>query len=219
MAGFPSGPFALKLTGSNSAAQYDLLSKIAPVVAYPGEAWATDWRELITITGKALGRSTQATALLASIDKEIAERAAAHPEFAGKSIALASDSGGTFYVYKKEDPRVAFTLDLGFVNAPSVDALATDKASFFYTLSHEQLDKLTSDVLVNFGTTQKESDAFLSASYAQTIPQVRTGSVASPVGEAFIASVSPPTGLSLTWGIDDYVALLSKASKAADAAK
>jgi iron complex transport system substrate-binding protein len=199
--------------------EYDLLSKIAPVVAYPGEAWATDWRDLITITGKALGRSTQATALLAGIDKKIADQAAAHPEFAGKSIALTSDSAGTFYVYKKEDPRVAFTLDLGFVSAPSVDALATDKASFFYTLSHEQLDKLTSDVLVNFGSTQKESDAFLSASYAQAIPQVRTGSVASPVGAAFISSVSPPTGLSLPWGIVDYVALLSDAAKAADAAK
>jgi iron complex transport system substrate-binding protein len=199
--------------------QYDLLSKIAPVVAYPGEAWATDWRELITITGKALGRSTQATALLAGIDKEVAAQAAAHPEFAGKTIALTSDSGGTFYVYKKEDPRVAFTLDLGFVSAPSVDALATDKASFYYTLSHEQLDKLTSNVLVNFGATQKESDAFLTASYAKAIPQVRTGSVASPVGAAFISSVSPPTGLSLTWGIKDYVALLSDAAKAADAAR
>jgi iron complex transport system substrate-binding protein len=30
--------------------------------------------------------------------------------------------------------------------------------------------------------------------------------------------VSPPTALSLTWGLDDYVALLSEAALAADAA-
>jgi iron complex transport system substrate-binding protein len=29
--------------------------------------------------------------------------------------------------------------------------------------------------------------------------------------EELVASVSPPTALSLTWGLDDYVALLSEA--------
>ncbi|WP_104130111.1 iron-siderophore ABC transporter substrate-binding protein [Cryobacterium sp. N21] len=191
--------------------EYNLLSKIAPVVAYPGDAWATPWRDLIEITGTALGKSTEATALLASIDTEIADQAAAHPEFAGKTIALTSDSDGTFYVYKKEDPRVAFTLDLGFVNAPAVDELATDEASFYYTLSYEQLDQLSSDLLVNFGSTQEQSDAFLDASYSQAMPQVQAGTVASPVGAAFISSVSPPTGLSLSWGLDDYVTLLAAA--------
>ena len=193
--------------------EYDLLSEIAPVVAYPGDAWATPWRDLIEITGTALGKTDEASALLASIDTEIADQAAAHPEFAGKTIALTSDSTGSFYVYKKEDPRVDFTLDLGFVSAPAVDELATDEASFYYTLSYEQLDQLDSDLLVNFGTTQQESDAFLDASYAQAMPQVQAGAVASPVGAAFISSVSPPTGLSLTWGLDDYVALLAAAVK------
>ena len=193
--------------------EYDLLSKIAPVVAYPGEAWATPWRDLIEITGTALGKTDEASALLTSIDTEIADQAAAHPEFAGKTIALASDSAGSFYVYKKEDPRVDFTLDLGFVSAPAVDELATDEASFYYTLSYEQLDQLGSDLLVNFGSTPEESDAFLAASYAQAMPQVQAGTVASPVGPAFITSVSPPTGLSLSWGLEDYVALLAAAVK------
>jgi iron complex transport system substrate-binding protein len=193
--------------------EYDLLSKIAPVVAYPGDAWATPWRDLIEITGTALGKTDEASALLTSIDTEIADQAAAHPEFAGKTIALTSDSAGTFYVYKKHDPRVDFTLDLGFVSAPAVDELATDEASFYYTLSYEQLDQLGSDLLVNFGSTQEESDAFLAASYAQAMPQVQGGTVASPVGAAFITSVSPPTGLSLSWGLEDYVALLAAAVK------
>jgi len=193
--------------------EYDLLSQIAPVVAYPGDAWATPWRDLIEITGTALGKSAEADTLLASIDTEIADQAAAHPEFAGKSIALTSDSAGTFYVYKKEDPRVDFTLALGFVSAPAVDELATDEASFYYTLSYEQLDQLSSDLLVNFAATQEQSDAFLNANYSQAMPQVKTGTVASPVGPAFIASVSPPTGLSLSWGLDDYVALLAAAVK------
>jgi iron complex transport system substrate-binding protein len=37
--------------------------------------------------------------------------------------------------------------------------------------------------------------------------------VASVVGSQLIASVSPPTALSLTWGLDDYVAELSQAAE------
>lgn len=193
--------------------QYDLLSDIAPVVAYPDEPWSTDWRELITITGTALGKTAEATTLLDDIDATIAEKAAAHPEFAGKSIALTSDSSGVFYVYTDADPRVTFATELGFDSAPSVAELANGESDFFYTLSYEQLDQLSSDLLVNFGSTREESDAFLTASYAQAMPQVQAGTVASPVGAAFISSVSPPTGLSLSWGLADYVDLLAAAVK------
>lgn len=198
--------------------QYDLLSEIAPVVAYPDEPWATPWRELIETTGTALGKSDEAEQVLADIDEKVEAAAAAHPEFEGKSIALTSDTGGVFYVYKEADPRVTFTLDLGFEHATAVDDLANGDDSFYYMLSYEELDKLDSDVIVNFGATQEETDAFLSASYAQVMPQVQNGAVASVVGPAFVASVSPPTALSLTWGLDDYVALLSEAALAADAA-
>jgi iron complex transport system substrate-binding protein len=198
--------------------QYELLSEIAPVVAYPEEAWATPWRDLIEITGTALGKSDEATQVLTDIEDSIAAAAEEHPEFEGKTIALASDSAGVFYVYKDADPRVAFTLDLGFESAPAVEDLSSGDSTFFYTLSYEELDKLTSDVLVNFGTTQEESDKFLAESYSQAMPQVQNGAVASPVGAAFISSVSPPTALSLPWGLDDYVALLSEAALAADAA-
>jgi iron complex transport system substrate-binding protein len=199
--------------------QYDLLSEIAPVVAYPDIPWATPWREVIEITGTALGKSDEAVDVIDEIDTAVASAAAAHPEFEGKTIALTSDTAGVFYVYKKADPRVEFTLDLGFESAPAVDELANGDSSFFYMLSYEELDKLSSDVVVNFGATQEETDAFLSASYSQAMPQVQNGAVASVVGPAFVASVSPPTALSVTWGLDDYVALLSEAALAADAAE
>jgi iron complex transport system substrate-binding protein len=199
--------------------QYELLSDIAPVVAYPDEPWSTDWRELIEITGTALGKTEEATTLLADIDTTIAEKAAAHPEFEGKTVALTSDTGGVFYVYTDADPRVTFATELGFESAPSVAELANGESEFFYTLSYEQLDQLSSDVIVNFGATEDETNAFLAAGYAQVMPQVQAGAVASPFGPAFVSSVSPPTGLSLTWGIDDYVDLLSAAALAADAAE
>ena len=96
--------------------------------------------------------------------------------------------------------------------APSVNELGTDESTFYFTMSYEQLDKLTSDVLVSFATTQQEQDAFLASKPAQTMPQVKSGAVASLVGAEFIASVSPPTALSVTWGLDEYVAALSAAA-------
>jgi iron complex transport system substrate-binding protein len=192
--------------------QYDLLSEIAPVVAYPEEPWATPWRDIITIAGEALGRSDEAEAVLDDIDGRIAEAAAEHPEFAGKTIAAVWDVSGSFYVYKDEDPRVQFLLDLGFESAPAVDELDTGEATFYYTLSYEQLDKLQSDVLLSYASTQEEQDAFLNSSYAQLLPAVQSGAVASLVGTEYISAVSPPTALSLTWGLDQVVAALAEAT-------
>ncbi len=199
-----------------TAEEYELLSAIAPTVAYPGEAWSTPWRELIEIVGTALGRADQAVDLLEGIDEELAAQADAHPELAGKSVAMVWDTPEDFYVYQPADARVEFTLDLGLVSADSVAALSTDESTFYFTLSHERLDQLTSDILVSYADTPEASQNFLSSDYAQLMPQVRSGAVAEVTGTDFIASVSPPTALSLTWGLDEYVALLAEAAAVVD---
>ena len=196
-------------------AEYAQLSQIAPTVAYPGEPWATPWRETIEIVGQALGKQDEAARLLEEIDAQVAAQAAAHPEFAGRSVALVASTPDAFYVYKPADPRVEFTLDLGFAHAESVDALASGDSSFFFTLSPERLAELTSDVLVSYAATQEESDAFLASPQAQLLPQVARGAVAPVVGESLVASVSPPTALSLPWGLEEYVASLARAVQAA----
>ncbi|MFB2554171.1 iron-siderophore ABC transporter substrate-binding protein [Herbiconiux liangxiaofengii] len=193
--------------------QYETLSQIAPTVAYPGEAWSTPWRDVITTVGKALGKSEEAEQVLAGIDDDLAEQAAAHPEFAGKTIAAVVDSAGTFYVYKKEDPRVEFMLDLGFVSAPSVDELANGDSTFFYTLSYEQLDQLQADVVLDYADTQEAADSFLTAPQTSVIPAVKAGNVAQLVGPQYISAVSPPTALSLPWGLEQLVDSLAAAAK------
>ena len=195
-----------------TAEQYETLSAIAPVVAYPETAWSTPWKELITIVGSALGKTTEADTLLAEIDTKLTAQADAHPEFAGKTIAAVWDVGGVFYVYRDADPRVEFLFDLGFVNAPAVDELANGDATFYYTLSYEELDKLEADVIVSYSDTQDAADAFAASSYGQSIPAVKAGNLATVVGTEYISSVSPPTALSLTWGLDKFVAALASAT-------
>ena len=195
--------------------QDKLLKAIAPTVAYPSQPWATPWKDIISISGKALFEPAKATKVLDGIDKQIADAAAAHPEFKGKSIAEVWASPSEFDVYKKEDPRVQFALDLGFTSAPSVDQLANGSQTFYYALSTEKVDQLKSDVLVSYGDTEASQKAFLTSSYGSGMDQVRAGAVAQLTGPAFISAVSPPTALSLPWGLKDYVAALSKAAKAA----
>ncbi|GAA3599589.1 iron-siderophore ABC transporter substrate-binding protein [Klugiella xanthotipulae] len=191
--------------------EYDLLSLIAPVVAYPDQPWSTPWRDVITTTGTALGQADEARTVVADIDAQVAEQAAAHPEFQGVTIAQVWDFSGTFYVYSPTDPRVEFTEALGFTTAPSVTELNTDDSSFSYTLSHEKLDALSSDLLISYSNTQEEADTFFASAPAQTMQQVKDGAYAQIIGPDFIASVSPPTALSLTWGLSDYVDTLAKA--------
>lgn len=194
--------------------EHDLLSEIAPVVAYPDQPWATPWRDTIELVGEALGRSEEAGALLDDIDGELADRADAHPELAGRTVAAVWDTGDTFYVYKAADARVGFMLDLGLEGAPSVEELAEGGESFYYTLSHERAAELSSDVLVAYADTEDGMDAFLASPAAQAMAQVREGRVAPVVGTELVAAVSPPTALSLTWGLDEYVEILAAAAHA-----
>jgi iron complex transport system substrate-binding protein len=193
--------------------QYKKLSEIAPTVAYPDQAWSTPWRDVVTTVGTALGKSDEAKTVLSDIDAQIAQKAAEHPEFKGKTLAAVADSSGTFYVYKKNDPRVGFMFDLGFTNAPAVDELSNGDGTFFYTLSYEQLDKLQADVVLNYATTQPEADTFISSPQTSVIPAVAAGHAAQLVGAQNISAVSPPTALSLPWGLDNLVDTLAAAAK------
>jgi iron complex transport system substrate-binding protein len=189
-------------------ADYDKLSKIADTVAYPEEPWSTPWRDVITTVGQALGETEQAETLLADIDAEVAAAAEAHPEFEGKTIAAVAIDPSAFYVYRGADPRVEFLEDLGFTLAPSVGELDTEEASFYYTISPEVVDQLTSDVLLSYVPNEEAATTIAEDPTYQVMSQFQEDRVATVVGEAVVSSVSPPTALSLTWGLDAFVEAL-----------
>lgn len=193
--------------------EYTTLSEIAPVVAYPDEAWSTPWREVVTTVGTALGMPEDAQAVVEEADAEVAEAAEAHPELEGTTVAAVADTADAFYVYEAVDPRVQFLTDLGMEVAPSVEELSTGESTFFYTLSPELVGRLGSDVLLSYAETPEQAQAFLDKPYATTLPQVRSDAVASVVGADVVASVSPPTALSLSWALDTYVDELSRAAQ------
>ena len=79
----------LGLSSGVSKEDYDKLSKIAPVVAYTTAPWGTPWQEQLTTIGTALGRPTQAAALLADTTRAIDDAVAANPQLKGRKAAWA----------------------------------------------------------------------------------------------------------------------------------
>ena len=58
---------------------YDTLSQIAPVVAYPENAWYTPWRDQVTLNARALGLEEEGQQLVENLDEQISEAAAEAP--------------------------------------------------------------------------------------------------------------------------------------------
>ena len=69
--------------------------------------------------------------------------------------------------------------------------------------------------MISYHDTQAEAEAFLTSAPIHAIPAVARGQVAQVVGTELIAAVSPPTALSLTYGLDELVASLSVAAQPA----
>lgn len=194
-----------------AAEDHETLSAIAPTVAYPDQAWSTPWRDVVLMVGEAMGMPDEVTAVVEEADAAVAQAAADNPELAGRTVATVADTADAFYVYEAAAPRVELLTDLGMEVVPSVGELSTGESTFFYTLSPELVGGLTSDVLLSCSDTPEAAEAFLTKPYATTLPQVQSGAVASIVGTDVVAVVSPPTALSLTYGLDTYVEQLSQA--------
>jgi iron complex transport system substrate-binding protein len=195
--------------------EYDAVTKAGIPVVAPEEAlWSTPWRDVITDTGKALGLESEAEEIVSSLEAEVSDAAAAHPEFQGTSIAYVDDDVDTTYLYLPADPRVEILEDLGFVSPESVTALDTGEGTFYTTVSAENLDAIDAQVLFTQAEEQATLDEFLSSDRGRLIPAVAKGAVAEIVGEENVAAVSP-TALSLPWLLPTMVDQLAAATAAA----
>ena len=193
---------------------YDTLSQIAPVVAYPENAWYTPWRDQIALNAQALGLEEEGQQLVEDLDEQISDAAADAPEIEGKTAAFfymnAADLSSVS-LYTGGDPRTAFLEDLGFEMPQSaIDAAAS--GSFYVDVAEENVDELNDvDVIVSYGDEQLIS-ALEDDPLWGTVPAVQNGSVvAIGEGDTFSAAVSP-TALSIPWVIEDYVELLNDAA-------
>lgn len=195
--------------------EYDTLSEIAPVVAYPDTAWGTTLEDMVLMDSKAMGMEAEGVQLAADLSTQITETAAQFPDLAGKAGMFGYiDTNDMSQVgfYTQHDPRAGFLEDLG-VTSPKVVADATAAGPEFYaTVSSEEAEQFADlDVIVTYGDDTTiatlQGDALLNQ-----IPAVASGAVAILQDSTPLAAAANPSPLSIGWGLADYVQLIADAA-------
>jgi iron complex transport system substrate-binding protein len=192
---------------------YDTLSQIAPTVAYPEIPWTTTLEQMIEMNSTAIGLADEGDALIEQLNTEIDDAVAAN-DLAGTSVVftyLDPTDLSQIGFYTAGDPRAGFLIQHGFVEPTVVTEESATTESFYVTVSAEQADRFDDvDLLITYG-----DDSTLAALQADPllsqIPAVAEGHVAVLGNTDPIANVANPTPLSVSWGMDDYMALLADA--------
>ncbi|KJZ20734.1 iron-siderophore ABC transporter substrate-binding protein [Loktanella sp. S4079] len=201
-----------------SQQDYEILSQIAPTVAFPQTPWTTDWRTTIRMNSAGMGMAAEGEALIADLEQQISETVAAHPVLEGKSALFVTHLDPTdlsrIPFYTSKDTRVAFLEDLGIASPQAVIELSRS-GLFVGEVSAEQIDLLSDvDIIVTYGTDSllSELEGYV---LTQKMPAIARGSIVllqnDPIGTA-----ANPTPLSIPYVLQDYVSMLAEAAAQAE---
>jgi iron complex transport system substrate-binding protein len=198
---------------------YDTLSKIAPVVAYPETAYGTDWQTSTEMIGKALGKSAEAEELIATTEATIDEKAAEYPQLAGKTFIygnLDPAASDAVNVYTANDNRPKFLSSIGMKQADVVTEATGDSEEFFLPWSEEKANELESDVFVTWVPDAKTKQQVLDDPLLGQIPAVEKGALVADSDNTLTLSISAASPLSLPWALDTFLPMLAEGADAAD---
>lgn len=195
---------------------YDTLSQIAPVVAFPDVAWSTSLEQMITMNAEAIGLPDEGEQLVEDLRTQSQEAFDAHPELEGTSVAFTfTDPTDLSQIgfYSDLDPRPEFLVENGMAESPAVAEASENSDEFYQTISAEEADAFAdTDLFVTYGTDdlleQVQADPLLSQ-----IPAIADGAYAVLPDSTPLAASANPTPLSIPWGIEDYTAFLAEAAK------
>jgi iron complex transport system substrate-binding protein len=193
--------------------QYDRLSVIAPVAAYPDEPWSGAWQDVTLATGTVIGKQDEAQALVDQTNAAIAAAAAAHPEFKGKTFTFGSLWVGesNINVYVRTDPRVQLIEQLGFVVAPGIAALPIDQG-YIAKISYENLPTVDADLLITLDEGDEASDALYDNPLFRRFRPVLEGHHMRINDKSFAMATSAPSVISIPWMLDRLVPELAALS-------
>ena len=194
---------------------YDKLSKIAPVVAYPETEWATSWQETASMTGAALGLSDKADELIAKTEQSIKDAAADHPELEGKTFIYGNLAPAGSSIYTGLDNRPKFLTELGMVQASIVDENAPDD-EFFFPWANENANQLDSDIFVTWVQDDAAAASLSTDPLLSQIPAVKNGGLVADSNAERIFSVSGINVLSVPYALDNVVPMIADAVAAAN---
>ena len=189
---------------------FDLLSKIAPTVAQP-EGYAdfgAPWEEMAMNIATAVGQPARMEEIVGDVKQQVADAAAAHPEFQGKTAMCVTPYEGLF-IYGPEDPRSRLLVDLGF--AFPTETFGGEQEEFGESLSAERtsdLDKVDVVVWLDLGTEPAVKKVF---DQTATAAEGRWIDISEADGDYYV-SHSFVTPLSIPYLLERYVPQLAAAA-------
>lgn len=193
---------------------YDILTQIAPVVAYPTAPWTTTWREQVLLNATGMGMKAEGEQLIKDTEDLIKEKVSAYPQIKDKKVVwvnFSADDLSKLHIYTPVDSRVSFLFELGMVYPESITKQITDPASYNLNLSAENAEALNdADLIVGYG-----NDALYQALKADSllgkIPAIKRGSVAFIDTDTPLVAAGTPNPLSIAYTIDEYLRLIGGA--------
>lgn len=188
-------------------AQYDKLSKIAPVVAYPGKPWMTTWQQSLEMTGRAVGRSHLAAKLEKDTEAEFADARRRYPQIQGKTFiwaALATSDLSQISYYTPSDLRPAFLTSIGMRNAPVIERISP-KDAFYGTVSAERAAQLKSDFLFTYAVKGSDAKTYAEDKLVGQIPAIRSGHMWASTDNVASNAAGVPTPLSVPYAMAHFV--------------
>lgn len=195
---------------------YNTLSEIAPVVAFPDDPWATEWRDSVLQNAKGLGMESEGKDLVADLEQTIADAAKTRPELEGTTgmfmthVDPADLSEINFY--SAADTRSKYLADLGMEVAPSIIKATGDSGDYSGSISTERADELADvDVIITYGG-QELIDALEGDPVLSQLPAVKNKAIVTLDGAEAMGTAANPTALSVPALAEDYVGLLADAA-------
>lgn len=199
---------------------YDTLSKIAPVVAYPGVPWGASLAETIRLNATAMGMAEQGEELVTDLKAETEAALDRHPKLRDKKVLFTafghSDDMSKIGFYSVKDPRLGFLLDHGLDTADIVRRESEKSDSFHVEVSAEKPEDFADvDLIISYSLgSEAEDKKLLEGMQAHPllskIPAIAEGNIVfledGPGG-----AVANPSPLSIPWGIESYFAQLESA--------
>ncbi|MFS0895088.1 iron-siderophore ABC transporter substrate-binding protein [Microbacterium sp. 179-I 3D3 NHS] len=192
--------------------EYDTLSKIAPVIAQPGLAWATSVDDMVEMNSKALGLEEEGQALIDDLHADADAALEENSVLKDKKVLFAyidqADLSQIGY-YTAIDTRPGYIHDLG-LPFPSIVEENAESDQFYLTVSSEEAQKFDDvDVVATYGDESiiplLQADPLLSK-----IPAIAEGRIAILPDATPVAASANPSPLSIPWGLTDYLAILAE---------
>lgn len=202
----------LNVRSDNNEETFTQLSKIAPTVYGPvgAPAFATSWRDQTQMIADAVGKSAEGKQLIADVEKQLEQAAAANPNFADLTAVTGTKFGDAYGAYLPGDFRWDLLAEVGFTLNPAVSELET--AGFYAPVSLEQVTAFDADVAfffpIGYTLAELQGDPLLSS-----LQVVKDGRAVFIDGlDVNMQAFSAASILSIPRAIDSIVPLLAQAA-------